>query len=106
MAELIQQKSFELIAEIVEAVPGVISFANYKSKSADSIKTDNIENAIEVQLSDKNYKFKIHVVLMNGINIKEVLVEVQNRVSDGLEKLLGQTNSFIIDVVADNLVVL
>ncbi|KAJ3615996.1 hypothetical protein Zmor_012124 [Zophobas morio] len=106
MPELFQEKAFEVIEEAVEAVPGVVSFANFKAKSHDSIKTDRLDNAIEVQSSDKNYKFKIHVALMNGINIKEVLEEIQNRVSDGLEKLGGQNQSYIIDVVVDDLVVL
>jgi uncharacterized alkaline shock family protein YloU len=74
--------------------------------SGRSCRTNVLSNAIEVQSSDVNYKFKIHVSLMNGINIKEVLEEIQNRVNDSLSKLAGLDSAFIIDVVVDELVVL
>jgi uncharacterized alkaline shock family protein YloU len=106
MADLFQEKAFEVIKQAVEAVPGVVSFVNYKAKTRDGLRTNVLSNAIEVQSSDLNYKFKIHVSLMNGINIKEVLEEIQNRVNDSLSKLAGLDSAFIIDVVVDELVVL
>jgi hypothetical protein len=59
MADLFQEKAFEVIKQAVEAVPGVVSFVNYKAKTRDGLRTNVLSNAIEVQSSDVNYKFKI-----------------------------------------------
>ncbi|QGS52232.1 Asp23/Gls24 family envelope stress response protein [Spiroplasma tabanidicola] len=94
---------YDVINDIVVTVPGVISFANSKAKSEEEILTKDITRAIELSSSLEFERVKIHVVLINGISIRDVLSEIQTRVKYELEKASKFMRNYIVDVVVDDI---
>ncbi|ASP27957.1 hypothetical protein SCORR_v1c01820 [Spiroplasma corruscae] len=92
----------DTIKNTIYTIPGIASFANYLIDSYDVV-TDDVTKAVEISIFENIYKVKLHLVLFNGVNIKDVLSEVQSRLKYELEKKYNFKNNFIIDVVVDDL---
>ncbi|QEH62177.1 Asp23/Gls24 family envelope stress response protein [Spiroplasma chinense] len=100
---MIDQTVYDAISNAVVTVPGVISFANCSAKSQSEIKTSDIKNAVEITSADNIGRVKIHIILINGVNIRDVVNEVQIRVKYELEKLNQFVRNYIVDVAVDDL---
>jgi len=94
---------YEAIKDAVVTVPGVVSFANYSAKSHLDIRTNDINKAVEMSMTDNVYRTKIHIILINGVNIRDVVNEVQIRVKYELEKLSQFVRNYIVDIAVDDL---
>lgn len=101
-----EKETFEVIKEAVVTLPGVVAFANYTAKTEDEIQTQDISKAVELINTDDVFKCRIHIVLMNGVNIREVISEVQIRVKYELERLSKFTRNYIVDVVVDDVAII
>ncbi|AKX33851.1 hypothetical protein SLITO_v1c01860 [Spiroplasma litorale] len=97
-----ESKIIETIKNTIYTIPGISSFANYLIDSYD-ISTDDVSNAVEISKFESIYKIKLHLVLFNGVNIKDVLTEVQSRLKYELERVHEFKQNFIVDVIVDDL---
>lgn len=104
MVNINEKEIYSAVESAVMTVPGVISFANYMAIRENDIQTDDITKAIETNESEKLSKYKVHIVLLYGVNIRDVVTEVQIRVKYELEKLSKFTKVYIVDVAVDDLV--
>ncbi|ARU91223.1 hypothetical protein SCLARK_00541 [Spiroplasma clarkii] len=95
--------TYNAINNAVTTVPGVKSLANYESQDIWDLETKDIAKAVEIVSSGSIHRVKVHVILMNGFNIRDVVNEVQIRVKYELEKLKQFTMSYSVDVVVDDL---
>lgn len=98
----IDKSVIKVIKEAVITVPGVSSFANYNPDDHGKIATANIDNAVEFMSANNFTRFRIHIILINGVNIKDVVNEVQIRVKYELEKMSNFTAKYFVDVVVDD----
>ncbi|AGR41519.1 Asp23/Gls24 family envelope stress response protein [Spiroplasma taiwanense] len=103
---MIEQKLLDVIKNSVVTVPGVISFANFTAKTKEELKTEDISKAVEVVDLDTTFKVKIHIILINGVNIRDVVNEVQTRVKYELEKESNFMQNCIVDIAVDDLIVI
>lgn len=103
MVDINNKEIFDTIKEAIITVPGVISFANYLAKSESDIRTTDISRSIEISPLEQGFRYKIHIILMYGVNIRDVVTEVQIRVKYELEKLSKFTCNYIVDVAVDDL---
>ncbi|AXK51344.1 Asp23/Gls24 family envelope stress response protein [Spiroplasma alleghenense] len=103
MSNLMNEGTLKVINEAVITIPGLMSFAEVNKESGLVLATKEIDKAIEVSITEKIHRLKIHIILLNGVNIKDVATEVQIRVKYELEKLSNFTNSYYVDVVVDAL---
>ncbi|AKU79432.1 hypothetical protein [Spiroplasma turonicum] len=92
----------DTIKNTIYTIPGISSLANYTVDSYD-ISTDDVLKAVEISKFENIYKVKLHLVLINGVNIKDVLIEAQSRLKYELERNYSFKVNFIIDVVVDDL---
>jgi len=90
----------KVIKDAVVTVPGVISFANYHTHGEE---TKSIDKAVELTSTDNIARYRIHVILLNGVNVKDVISEIQIRVKYELEKNTKFTIKHQVDVVVDKL---
>jgi len=90
----------KVIKDAVVTVPGVVSFANY---SVNGEETKFIDKAVELTSTDNVSRYRIHVILLNGVNIRDVISEVQIRVKYELEKNTKFIAKYQVDVVVDKL---
>ncbi|WP_031542040.1 Asp23/Gls24 family envelope stress response protein [Mesoplasma photuris] len=98
----IDKSIIKVIKDAVVTVPGVASFADYNAEDYSELPTKEIDNAIEFTNTDNVTLFRIHVILINGVNIKDVINEIQIRVKYELEKISKFTVKYMVDVaVAD-----
>ncbi|AJM72015.1 Asp23/Gls24 family envelope stress response protein [Mycoplasma yeatsii] len=91
------------IYDSVITIPGVVALANYTSNSSDDLITNDISKAIEIEMKDDIYQFKIHVVLLNGVNILDVMTEIQIRIKYELEKNVKNFLNHTVTVAVDDL---
>ncbi|AHI54057.1 hypothetical protein SSABA_v1c06550 [Spiroplasma sabaudiense Ar-1343] len=103
MNNLMNEGTLKVIREAVITIPGLMSFAEVDKESGVVNATTSIDKAIEISITEKIHRLKIHIILMNGVNIKDVVTEVQIRVKYELEKLSNFTNSYYVDVAVDDL---
>ncbi|WP_338970319.1 Asp23/Gls24 family envelope stress response protein [Spiroplasma endosymbiont of Labia minor] len=105
MTNKITQKVYDSIREAVVTVPGVISFVEFNKdeNSVEVVKTTDTYKAIEVAYTDGMYRIRIHVMLIVGVNIPDVLIEIQVRVKYELERQSGFSENYLVDVVIDKL---
>ncbi|QHX36916.1 Asp23/Gls24 family envelope stress response protein [Spiroplasma sp. BIUS-1] len=103
---MIDKVILDSISDAVVTVPGVASFANFAAKSASELKTEDISKAVELTSADITDRVKVHIILINGVNIRDVVKEVQIRVKYELEKLSQFVRNYIVDVAVDDLIVL
>ncbi|WP_100609813.1 Asp23/Gls24 family envelope stress response protein [Entomoplasma freundtii] len=99
----IDKSIIKVIKEAVITVPGVSSFANYNPDDNHKLATANIDNAVEFMTTDDFTRFRIHVILISGVNIKDVINEVQIRVKYELEKMSNFAAKYLVDVVVDDM---
>ncbi|AEM68615.1 Asp23/Gls24 family envelope stress response protein [Mycoplasma putrefaciens] len=93
-----------IIYESVITIPGVVALSNYHSNNPENLKTKEISKAIEFTINhDKIPHFRLHVILLNGVNILDVMREIQIRVKYELEKNLKESNNHIVTVAVDDL---
>ncbi|KAF5295767.1 hypothetical protein FQA39_LY12940 [Lamprigera yunnana] len=85
----------KIIKDAVITVPGVAAFANYTNEDKNDLTTSDIENAIEFTNTDDITRFKIHVILLQGVNIKDITKEIQIRVKYELEKYQKNTPNLL-----------
>lgn len=90
------------IKNAVVSVPGVASFSNYKAKTLDEKFTTEIANALEITNTDDLSLFKIHIILVLGINVVDVMNEIQIRVRYELQKNSNFKNKYLVDVIVDD----
>ncbi|PPE04307.1 Asp23/Gls24 family envelope stress response protein [Williamsoniiplasma lucivorax] len=102
----IDKNVIKVIKDAIVTVPGVISFANFNATNNDNISTLEIDNAVEFINTDNLTRFRIHVILISGVNIKDVMNEIQIRVKYELEKTTKFTIKYMVDVAVDDLVVI
>ncbi|AHI53190.1 Asp23/Gls24 family envelope stress response protein [Spiroplasma culicicola] len=100
---MLDQAAYDAINNAVVTVPGVISFANCSAKSEAEIKTSDITRAVEVLSTDVTSRVKVHIILINGVNIRDVVNEVQIRVKYELEKIEQFVRNYIVDIAVDDL---
>ncbi|WP_026389147.1 Asp23/Gls24 family envelope stress response protein [[Acholeplasma] multilocale] len=93
----------KVIKDAVVTVPGVMSFANFNADTREELATKDIDNAIEFTNTDNVTRFRIHVILISGVNIKDVIKEIQIRVKYELEKISKFTVKYMVDVAVDDL---
>lgn len=93
--------TYDAIKDAVTTVPGVKSLANYQAVG--DLKTADIKQAVEITSAGVINKVRVHVILMNGFNIRDVVNEVQIRVKYELEKLKQFTMTYIVDVIVEDL---
>ncbi|MCL8212997.1 hypothetical protein [Mesoplasma whartonense] len=103
----IDENILKIIKNAVVTVPGVASFADYHNTTTPSVGNDNlatldIDKSIEL-LTAEISRFKIHVILISGINIKDVINEIQIRVKYELEKSNKFTNKYLVDVIVEGI---
>lgn len=103
---MIDKAILESISNAVVTVPGVASFANFAAKTESELKTEDISKAVELTSADITDRVKVHIILINGVNIRDVVKEVQIRVKYELEKLSQFVRNYIVDVTVDDLIVL
>lgn len=96
----------KIIKESTVSVPGVVGFANYKSNKLNEMQTDDVSKAVEVFSEEKINKFIIHIILMPGVVVKDILSELQIRISNAFYNLGNYSKTFIVNVIAEKLVVL
>lgn len=92
-----------VIENAVMTIPGISSFAKVEPSTDESLATKDINKAIEFNNTDKFARFRIHVVLINSVNIRSILNEVQIRVKYELEKMSRFTVDYLVDVVVDDM---
>ncbi|AGR42387.1 Asp23/Gls24 family envelope stress response protein [Spiroplasma diminutum] len=102
---MIDKIILDSISNAVVTVPGVVSFANFAAKTEAEIKTEDISKAVELTTADNTDRVKVHIVLINGVNIRDVVNEVQIRVKYELEKVSQFVRNYIVDVAVDDLIV-
>lgn len=103
----IDKTLINVIKEAVVTVPGVSSFANYNAESPRHLSTLEIDDAVEFTKDTENLtRFRIHVILLGGVNIKDVVNEVQIRVKYELEKKAKFSKKFLVDVVIDDIMLI
>ncbi|ALD66740.1 Asp23/Gls24 family envelope stress response protein [Spiroplasma cantharicola] len=102
---MINKAILDSISNAVVTVPGVASFANYAAKSESELKTEDIAKAVEMVSTDTMDRVKVHIILINGVNIRDVVSEVQIRVKYELEKLSQFVRNYIVDIAVDDLIV-
>jgi len=90
----------KVIKDAVVTVPGVIAFADY---TANGEPTNSVDKAVEKSSTDNVSRYRIHVILLNGVNIKDVTSEIQIRMKYELEKMTKFTVKYQVDVVVDQL---
>ncbi|AOG60719.1 hypothetical protein SHELI_v1c07700 [Spiroplasma helicoides] len=100
---MIDEAIYDVIKNAIVTVPGVASFANFYANSQDQLKTDDITKAVELTSNDNTNRVKVHVILINGVNIKDVINEVQIRVKYELEKQGQFLRNYVVDVAVDDL---
>ncbi|QBQ08015.1 Asp23/Gls24 family envelope stress response protein [Spiroplasma gladiatoris] len=103
---MVDQLIFDVIKDIIVTVPGVISFANSSAKLDQDIKTNDISQAVEISSAAEVIRIKIHIILINGVNIREVVSEIQTRVKYELEKQNQFVRNYMVDVAIDDLEIL
>ncbi|WP_027063071.1 Asp23/Gls24 family envelope stress response protein [Mesoplasma seiffertii] len=99
----IDKSVIKVIKDAVVTVPGVASFANYNAENTSELPSRDIDNAIEFTNTDNVTRFRIHVVLIQGVNIRDVMNEIQIRVKYELEKISKFTVKYMVDVAIDDL---
>lgn len=99
----IDNSVMKVIKDAIVTVPGVVSFSNFNADSREELPTSNIEDAIEFTNTDNITRFRIHVIILSGVNIKDVLKEIQIRVKYELEKMSKFTIKYMVDIVVDDL---
>ncbi|AUB31945.1 Asp23/Gls24 family envelope stress response protein [Spiroplasma floricola] len=103
---MLEKDILDSISNAVVTVPGVASFANFTAKLESELKTDDISKAVEITTADTTNRVKVHIILINGVNISDVVKEVQIRVKYELEKLSQFVRNYIVDVAVDDLIVI
>ncbi|ASZ08984.1 Asp23/Gls24 family envelope stress response protein [Mesoplasma chauliocola] len=99
----IDKSVIKVIKDAIVTVPGVVSFSNFNADSLEELATSDINNAIEFTNTDNITRFRIHVIILSGVNIKDVIKEIQIRVKYELEKISKFTMKYMVDVVVDDL---
>lgn len=102
----IDKIAIKIVQDAIMTVPGVRSFANYQVEDKSEIATNDIFSAIEYTNTDNMTRFRIHVILITGVNIKDVINEIQIRVKYELEKMSKFTIKYIVDVAVDDLMLI
>ncbi|WP_339020576.1 Asp23/Gls24 family envelope stress response protein [Spiroplasma endosymbiont of Atherix ibis] len=103
---MLEKNILDSISNAVVTVPGVASFANFTAKLESELKTVDISKAVEIKTVDTTNRVKVHIILINGVNISDVVKEVQIRVKYELEKLSQFVRNYIVDVAVDDLIVI
>ncbi|ABC01373.1 conserved hypothetical protein [Mycoplasma capricolum subsp. capricolum ATCC 27343] len=93
----------QTIREAVVTVPGVVGLANFSSKDKNDLSTNDIHKAIEFVIDKNIQHFKIHVILLYGVNILDILKEIQIRVKYELEKNFKNNIEHKVDVIVEDL---
>ncbi|WP_434343215.1 Asp23/Gls24 family envelope stress response protein [Mycoplasma sp. 06067-C1-B144P-99-0482-3] len=99
----IDQFVVQTIKEAVVTVPGVVGLANFSSKDKNDLSTNDIHKAIEFVIDKNIQHFKIHVILLYGVNILDVLKKIQIRIKYELEKKLKNNIKHKIDIIVEDL---
>ncbi len=102
----IDKNVIEVIKDAVVTVPGVVSFANWQTEGKQELATHDLDKAIEYTNTNNMTRFRIHLVIISGVNIKDVMNEVQIRVKYELEKMSKFTEKFIVDIAVDDFILI
>ncbi|ATZ18605.1 hypothetical protein ESOMN_v1c02210 [Williamsoniiplasma somnilux] len=102
----IDKNVIKVIKDAIVTVPGVASFANFQTEDINELATRDIDNAVEYTNTDNITRFRIHVILIGGVNIKDVINEIQIRVKYELEKVSKFTVKYMVDVAVDDLMLI
>ncbi|WFQ94365.1 Asp23/Gls24 family envelope stress response protein [Mycoplasma feriruminatoris] len=94
----------QTIREAVITVPGVIGLANFSTNNKNDLSTNDIYKAIEFVIDKNIQHFKIHVILLYGVNILDVLKEIQIRIKYELEKNFKNNIEHKVDVIVEDLI--
>ncbi|UKS54134.1 Asp23/Gls24 family envelope stress response protein [Mycoplasma feriruminatoris] len=94
----------QTIREAVITVPGVIGLANFSTNNKNDLSTNDIHKAIEFVIDKNIQHFKIHVILLYGVNILDVLKEIQIRIKYELEKNFKNNIEHKVDVIVEDLI--
>ncbi|WP_342268707.1 hypothetical protein [Spiroplasma endosymbiont of Aspidapion aeneum] len=98
------EKILTIIKNTVYLIPGVKGFADYKATPKDELSTKDVVRSVEFNVKNDNNHLMIHLILLNGFNMKNVLREVQYRIKFELEKASEYTRSYIVDLVVDDII--
>lgn len=94
----------QTIREAVITVPGVVGLANFSTNNKKDLSTNDIHKAIEFVIDKNIQHFKIHVILLYGVNILDILKEIQIRIKYELEKNFKNNIEHKVDVIVEDLI--
>ncbi|QVK06404.1 Asp23/Gls24 family envelope stress response protein [Mycoplasma mycoides] len=94
----------QTIREAVITVPGVVGLANFSANNKKDLSTNDIHKAIEFVIDKNTQHFKIHVILLYGVNILDILKEIQIRIKYELEKNFKNNIEHKVDVIVEDLI--
>ncbi len=98
------------ILAAIQSVPGVAGFYNPQLPAGNQTANSkllhrNLFDNIEIEETDSNFNININIVLIEGINVKDVSQEVQIRARYEMEKFIDNEKPYLVNVFVRDILI-